>query len=91
MIDMNLYERIRQMDDEVLAMAEDFSQAFDAAGVCWGKGTVYGFRFPGSGFRKSLARRCLGAAGNAVDPMRRASAGAGKTKDRLAELLADES
>ena len=49
MIDMNLYERIRQMDDEVLAMAEDFSQAFDAAGVCWGKGTVYGLRVTGYG------------------------------------------
>ncbi len=44
------------MDDEVLAMAEDFSQAFDAAGVCWGKGTVYGFRFPGSGKSEGAER-----------------------------------
>ncbi len=28
MIDMNLYERIRQMDDEFSAMAEEFAQAF---------------------------------------------------------------
>ena len=30
LIDMNLYERIRQMDDEFAAMADEFAQAFAA-------------------------------------------------------------